>query len=170
MHRHPSPMLKFRVHPQGNSWIDCGITRWSILAILLVLLMWFLPTPTALAANLAQQTPTTLQVTLGNGDNALKFIPNTLTFRAGKRYQLHLSNPSPQKHYFTAKDFADGIWSQKVDAGRVEIKGAIHELEIRPGAEADWVFVPVRAGNYPLRCTIAGHAEAGMTGTLVIQP
>ena len=54
----------------------------------------------------------------------------------GKCYQLWLTNPSQLKHYFTAKDFADNIWTQKVEAGKVEIKGAIHELELksnRPG-------------------------------------
>jgi uncharacterized cupredoxin-like copper-binding protein len=95
-------------------------------------------------------------------------VPNHLTFKAGSRYQLTLHNDSPVKHYFTAKDFADAIWSQKVDAGNVEVKGAIHELELRPGAQAQWVFVPLRAGLYSLRCTIPGHAEAGMVGTIEI--
>ena len=49
----------------------------------------------------------------------------------GKCYQLRLINPSQLKHYFTAKDFADNIWTQKVEAGKVEIKGAIHELELK---------------------------------------
>ena len=89
-------------------------------------------------------------------------------FKAGSRYKLVLQNPSSQKHYFTAKDFADAIWSQKVDAGNVEVKGAIHELELRPGSKADWVFIPLRAGIYSLRCTIPGHAEAGMVGTIEV--
>jgi uncharacterized cupredoxin-like copper-binding protein len=92
-----------------------------------------------------------------------------MEFEAGKRYKLVLDNPSPTKHYFTAKDFADAIWSQKVDAGNVEIKGAIHELELRPGAIADWVFIPLKPGTYELHCSIPGHAEAGMTGTIVIR-
>jgi uncharacterized cupredoxin-like copper-binding protein len=123
----------------------------------------------AVALNLAQQPPIEVTVTLGNESNALQFFPSQLEFAAGKRYRLHLINPSSQKHYFSAKDFADAIWTQKVDAGRVEIKGAIHELELRSGTEADWVFVPVKAGQYALRCTIAGHAEAGMVGSITIQ-
>ncbi len=88
---------------------------------------------------------------------------------AGNRYTLHLKNPSQLKHYFTAKDFADGIWTQKVQAGIVEIKGAIRELELKPGAEAEWVFVPLKSGKYGLRCTIPGHTEAGMTGKITIR-
>jgi uncharacterized cupredoxin-like copper-binding protein len=111
---------------------------------------------------------TEIKVSLGNSANELKFFPNNLQFVAGQRYKLLLNNPSPQKHYFTAKDFADVSWTQKVEAGKVEIKGAIHELELKPGGEAEWVFVPMKPGNYSLRCPIAGHTEAGMTGEIVI--
>ncbi len=111
---------------------------------------------------------TEIKVSLGNSANELKFFPNHLQFVAGQRYKLLLNNPSPQKHYFTAKDFADVSWTQKVEAGKVEIKGAIHELELKPGGEAEWVFVPMKPGNYSLRCPIAGHTEAGMTGEIVI--
>ncbi|MGC8712257.1 MAG: sulfocyanin-like copper-binding protein, partial [Leptodesmis sp.] len=91
-----------------------------------------------------------------------------LQFTAGKRYKLILTNPSNSKHYFTAKDFADSIWSQKVEAGGVEVKGAISELELKPGATAEWVFVPIKFGTYELHCSIPGHAEAGMVGKLGI--
>jgi uncharacterized cupredoxin-like copper-binding protein len=123
---------------------------------------------TNVPVGLLKQTATEIRVNLGNSANELRFEPNHLEFVAGKRYNLHLVNPSPQKHYFTAKDFADGIWTQKVEAGKVEIKGAIHDLELKPGAEAEWVFVPLKPGNYSLRCTIAGHAEAGMTGKIAV--
>lgn len=124
----------------------------------------------ALAASpaLSQQPATEIQVTLGNTAGELKFVPDTLQLTANKRYKLVLTNPSSVKHYFTAKDFADAIWTQKVDAGNVEIKGAIHELELRPGSKAEWVFVTLKPGAYNLRCVIPGHTEAGMTGKITI--
>ncbi|WP_392535179.1 cupredoxin domain-containing protein [Nostoc sp. C117] len=126
----------------------------------------------AMAANLSgdllKQPATEITISLGNAANELKFEPNRLEFLAGKRYQLHLNNPSQLKHYFTAKDFADAIWTQKVEAGKVEVKGAIHELELKPGAEAEWVFVPLKSGNYSLHCSIPGHTEAGMVGEIAI--
>ena len=122
-----------------------------------------------LSHNLLKQPVIEITVSLGNTANELKFEPNYLELIPGKRYNLKLNNPSSQKHYFTAKDFADGIWTQKVEAGKVEIKGNIHELELKPGAEAEWVFVPIKSGKYALRCTIAGHTEAGMKGEIVIK-
>jgi uncharacterized cupredoxin-like copper-binding protein len=111
---------------------------------------------------------TEVKVSLGNSANELKFFPNNLEFVVGQRYKLLLDNPSAQKHYFTAKDFADASWTQKVEAGKVEVKGAIHELELKPGGEAQWVFVPMKPGKYALRCPIPGHTEAGMTGVITI--
>jgi uncharacterized cupredoxin-like copper-binding protein len=110
----------------------------------------------------------TVTLHLGTATGNLRFEPDQLQFTAGQRYRLVLDNPSPEKHYFTAKDFADGLWTQKVQAGGVEVKGAIHELELKPGAIAEWVFVPERPGTYELHCSIAGHAEAGMVGQLVV--
>ncbi|GAB4241401.1 MAG: hypothetical protein Kow00121_67520 [Elainellaceae cyanobacterium] len=139
--------------------------------LLLASLLWFSSgfyTPVLATPAPSQQTPVEVRVHLGNQGNELVFEPNQLGFEAGKRYKLILDNPSNQKHYFTAKDFADVIWSQKVEAGNVEVKGAIHELELKPGAEAEWVFVPLKPGTYELHCSIPGHSEAGMIGTLTI--
>ncbi|WP_017295348.1 plastocyanin/azurin family copper-binding protein [Geminocystis herdmanii] len=109
-----------------------------------------------------------INVSLGNEQGQLIFSPNELKFSAGKKYKLVLDNPSPEKHYFTAKDFADASWTQKVQAGKVEIKGAIHELELKPEGLAEWVFIPEKQGVYELYCSIKGHKEAGMKGTITI--
>ena len=119
-------------------------------------------------ANASPQTVPEVKVSLGNRAGELKFFPNHLEFVAGQKYKLRLDNPSPSKHYFTAKDFADASWTQKVEAGKVEVKGAIHELELKPGAAAEWIFVPMKPGTYQLYCSIPGHAEAGMKGEIMI--
>ncbi|MHC0065640.1 cupredoxin domain-containing protein [Nostoc sp. UIC 10890] len=154
-----------------TAWLQ--ILRRSYVILTLFLALNFIAVTPAMAANLSsdllKQPATEITISLGNSANELKFEPNHLEFEAGKRYQLQLTNPSQLKHYFTAKDFADGIWTQKVQAGKVEIKGAIHELELKPGAEAEWVFVPLKSGTYGLRCSIPGHTEAGMTGEIAIK-
>ncbi|MCC5644096.1 cupredoxin domain-containing protein [Nostoc sp. CHAB 5824] len=154
-----------------TAWLQ--ILRRNYVILTLLLALNFIAATPAMAANLSgnllKQPATEIKVSLGNSANELKFEPNHLEFEAGKRYQLRLTNSSQLKHYFTAKDFADGIWTQKVEAGKVEIKGAIHELELKPGAEAEWVFVPLKSGTYGLRCPIPGHTEAGMTGEIAIK-
>jgi uncharacterized cupredoxin-like copper-binding protein len=153
---------------RGFRFFGCQWTRLFIFLLLLLGVGCGFSQSVIAAIPLAKQPPITETVGLGTESGDLKFMPAHLKFEAGKRYQLTLTNPSTTKHYFTAKDFADAIWSQKVDAGRVEVKGAIHELELRAGTTADWVFIPARAGTYELRCTVPGHAEAGMVGTIEI--
>ncbi|MBE9054005.1 cupredoxin domain-containing protein [Nostocales cyanobacterium LEGE 11386] len=143
-----------------------------IFVVCFLLCLGLISANSAIAANLSdnllKQPATEVTISLGNSANELKFEPDHLEFVPGKRYLLRLTNPSQLKHYFTAKDFADGIWTQKVEAGKVEIKGAIHELELKPGAEAEWVFIPMKPGNYDLHCSIPGHTEAGMNGEIAI--
>lgn len=159
--------MESRIQRTLGTW---GVYVLMMFVFLIVVWMQVLFAQTAIAAPepMSQRPPINLDIELGTVDGALQFSPPEFSFVAGKRYRLHLKNESPTKHYFTAKDFADAIWSQKVDAGQVEIKGAIHELELRPNTQADWVFIPLRAGSYSLRCTVPGHTEAGMVGTLKI--
>jgi uncharacterized cupredoxin-like copper-binding protein len=171
-----------------RSLVDCPARRYSLgekqemvvmanacIQILLVMTLWCfgfsraaIAAPSS-SANMLKQPEIEVSVTLGNATNELKFFPDRLKFESGKRYKLVLTNPSATKHYFTDKDFADAIWTQKVDAGNVEIKGAVNNLELRPGAKAEWVFVAMKSGSYPLRCTVPGHAEAGMKGIVAIE-
>lgn len=137
----------------------------QIKTLIIILLFFVINSLPAQAENSYNEA----KISLGNVQGELKFVPNNLEFETGKKYKLILDNPSPIKHYFTAKDFADAIWTQKVEAGNVEIKGAIHELELKPGAEAQWVFIPEKTGIYDLYCSIKGHKEAGMIGKIVIK-
>ncbi|MEM8718424.1 MAG: cupredoxin domain-containing protein [Cyanobacteria bacterium P01_G01_bin.39] len=117
---------------------------------------------------LAESSINEIKVSLGNSSGELTFFPSNLQLETGKPYKLLLDNPSPSKHYFTSKDFADASWTKKVQAGKVEVKGAIHELELKPGAEAEWVITPMKAGTYELHCSIKGHASAGMVGEIMV--
>ncbi len=142
--------------------------RKSLWIVLGAILCFGLIFPSPAAASLVKEPVTEVQVSLGNTDNELKFFPSNIQFVADKRYKLVITNPSPQKHYFTAKDFADAIWTQAVKDEKIEVKGAIHEVEILPGGKAEWTFVALKPGTYSLRCPIAGHTEAGMIGQIAV--
>ena len=110
-----------------------GFKFWCCCLVVLVAIYCFQTMP-VLAVPPPIAKPIELKISLGNKANELKFFPAQLQLIAGKKYNLLLSNPSPQKHYFTAREFASNSWTQKVNAGNVEIKGAIQELELRPSA------------------------------------
>lgn len=139
---------------------------WQKLILLVVIvfgssLLWM---PSSLADLEVKQ----IKVSLGNERGELKFFPSNIQLERGEPYKLLLDNPSPVKHYFTSKDFADASWTKKVQVGQVEVKGAIHELELKPGGEAEWVLTPMKSGTYELHCSIKGHAAGGMVGEIMV--
>lgn len=126
--------------------------------------------------DLTAQKPIVLTVELGDAKGAPRFSPDTLRLETGKLYQLRLVNPSSVAHYFTSEKFAAAVYTRKVQINgadgkpRAEIKGSVREIEVFPGASAEWWFVPIKTGSLTdLRCTIAGHTEAGMVGRIVIE-
>ena len=139
---------------------------WQNLILLVVAILVF--SLFSMPTTLADSNFSEIKVSLGNSSGELKFFPSKIQLEVGKPYKLLLNNPSPDKHYFTSKDFADASWTRKVQAGKVEIKGAIHELELKPDARAEWVITPMKAGTYELYCSIKGHAPAGMVGEIVV--
>ena len=149
--------------------------------ILIVMLSAFIPgafiSGDAMAAgDLTEQTPIPVNVRLGDRDNNLRFFPANLVLETGKLYKLILHNPSTQKHYFSSEGFSRSVFTRKVQVmganGKIlaEIKGVIREIEVYPGETTEWWLVPVKTGTLKdLKCTIPGHTEAGMTGTITIQ-
>lgn len=145
--------------------------------VLLGMVMFVSHTSVALAAgDMTQQTPIDIKVQLGDKKNLLRFVPDKIELETGKLYRLILSNPSTEKHYFSSEGFSQAVFTRKIQvngaAGKVlaEVKGVIREIEVYPNAVTEWWFVPIKAGNFgDLKCTIPGHAEAGMVGHVLIK-
>lgn len=128
------------------------------------------------AGDLSRQTPVDVQVRLGDEKGARRFFPETIELETGKLYRLILSNPSPEKHYFSSDAFSQAVFTRKVQANDAdgkavaEIKGLVREIEVFPKATTEWWLVPIKTGQFgDLKCTVEGHTEAGMVGRIVIK-
>ena len=142
---------------------------------ILVLLLTLATLPAVAEGDLTRQKPIEISVKLGNKDNPMAFTPSNLKFETGKLYKLVLRNESDLKHYFVSEKFSNVVFSRKVqvmgaDGRRIsEVKGIIKEIEVDPGGLVEWWFVPIqKVEANDLKCTIEGHAEVGMTGTIVV--
>jgi uncharacterized cupredoxin-like copper-binding protein len=151
-----------------------GYTLTFIIILLLIFLL--IPFSGWGEGDLTKQKPIELTAMLGNKNGELRFFPHTLSLQTGKLYRLILSNPSSVKHYFSSDGMSRAVYTRKVQVNGkngkpiAEIKGSIREIEVYPQGTAEWWFVPVKAGTFnDLKCTIAGHAEAGMVGTVTIR-
>ena len=132
--------------------------------------------------DLTKQKPVSIEVLLkGSSGEFHYYEPSLLKFKTGKLYKLKLKNLSDSKHYFTSKDFADSIFTRKIQVNKdlekiAEIKGNIYEVEIFPNNTLEWWFVPVKTGVFEdLYCKVIdkkinkSHAEMGMRGKIIIE-
>ncbi len=148
-----------------------------IFSLMFVLTLFFTQLEMSFAAgDMTKQEPVEIYVNLGNEKGEIKFFPNKLLLETGKLYKLIIKNNSPQKHYFSSDKFSQSVFTRKVQistsSGKpvAEIKGLVREIEVYPGRTAEWWFVPLKTGKFDdLRCTIPGHAEAGMVGVIEIK-
>ncbi|MHB8881400.1 MAG: cupredoxin domain-containing protein [Thermodesulfovibrionales bacterium] len=128
------------------------------------------------AGDLTAQTPIEVRIQLGNKENSLRFFPDTIELETGRLYKVVLHNPSSLPHYFSSEGLSRAVFTRKVQVlgpdGKTiaEVKGAILEIEIFPGGTAEWWFVPVKTVTLnDLKCTVKGHSEGGMVGTITIK-
>ena len=144
--------------------------------IRLIIFLLLLPLYAFAGGDLTAQDPIEVRVELGNSQDKLAFFPNTIAFETGKLYRLILHNPSPQKHYFSSALFSRSVFTRKVQINdaqgkaTAEVKGTIDEIEVYPNGTTEWWLVPIKTGTFTdLRCTISGHTEGGMVGTITIE-
>ena len=98
------------------------------------------------------------------------FIPNSLSLKIDRPYKLEIVNTGTMKHYFTAGEFYQTAAFRKAQDNSGEIKAPYFKaVEVFPGEQVDLYLIPTKAGTYRSVCTIFGHQDAGMHGTIVVE-
>lgn len=101
----------------------------------------------------------------------LAFTPTTLEVTAGQPVRLTLQNNGTLEHDFTIMEFPMESEAQTT-GGMDHDMGDMAEPELHvaapAGQSAILEFTPTKPGAYDFWCTLAGHKEAGMTGTLTV--
>jgi plastocyanin len=90
-----------------------------------------------------------LNITIKGQD--IKFDTTTITAKAGQVVNVTYVNEGALDHTFL-------------------IDGVVAEQKVAPGATLNFSFTAPAAGTYTYYCNVAGHKEAGMTGTLTVNP
>jgi len=100
------------------------------------------------------------------------YEPMDVTFKAGKPYKVELKNKGTKDHYFTAPDFFRAVaWRKAMVNGQAEVKAPYFTAfeVLKSGGQLDLYFVPVTSGSYEVYCTIEGHRQEGMEGSITVE-
>ena len=113
-------------------------------------------------------------VQFGTARGDLEIAPSRLEFQAGELYRMVVNNPSDSIHYFSVSEFGTTVYTTKIvttsPGGPYLVRFPFKEqnIQLRPGATLEWVFMPVKEGHYKFGCSISDHAKAGMVGDILV--
>lgn len=99
------------------------------------------------------------------------YTPNELRLKRGVPYKLMLKNVGGQAHdmvggtFFSKEVIALRMVNSRV--GRVTADN-ISSIYVRPKNETEIWFLPIKSGTFSFICSLPGHLEAGMEGSVRI--
>ena len=115
----------------------------------------------------------------------VKFVPDKVVIRAGEMVELRLKNEDGQEHDLQVT----GLEVEVIDGGATgaEMETPASSMETpehgesasgesgpiaihtTANGEGSITFIATEEGTYELWCTLAGHKDAGMVGTLTVE-
>ena len=125
-----------------------GLLAISLMSTLLVACAG--PSAAAPASGKPASSPQAVEV---RSTDALRFEPATITVKKGTPVRVTLTNNTVVEHDWVVDN---------LDGKKIQVHAA-------PKANATAEFTPTASGTYEFYCSIPGHREAGMKGTLTVQ-
>ncbi len=109
--------------------------------------------------------------------NAMKFLPATIEVKTGQPVKMTMRNSDSVDHDFSIMEFPMSKMSSDSDPVAGHTMGGSSGMAKEPelhiavamGKSGTLEFTPTKPGTYEFFCTVAGHKEAGMKGTLVVK-
>lgn len=106
-----------------------------------------------------------LHLLLGGDEKDFVLIPDTLNMEAGKPYKLVIENTSDVAHVLSVPEFSATVENSSAPA----FPYPESEIDVAAGETVEWYLVPARAGTYKMGCAERAHAEAGMSGKILVK-
>lgn len=102
----------------------------------------------------------------------LAIEPAEIELDAGEPVRLVVNNTGSALHDFSVETIpVSGVSPEDDDSGGHMMDSAdeydLH-IAVEGGEEGTLEFTPTEPGEYGIVCTVTGHADAGMVGTLVV--
>ncbi|MCM3390388.1 cupredoxin domain-containing protein [Ureibacillus chungkukjangi] len=96
------------------------------------------------------------------------FLPDKIKVKAGEKLMITLDNIGQSEHDFEIINLeADSIETLSTQQHNHKNNNQIH-IHSLPGEKQAITFVPLTPGEYRFICTIPGHAESDMFGSIEV--
>lgn len=107
---------------------------------------------------------TRLNVELGD----FSITPNQFTVRAGSILSVSVTNTGTIEHDFNILKMGAAVGESFDEEDQADV---LWEVKVKPGETISGTFtVPEETGSYQVVCSMPGHLEAGMAGTIIVVP
>ena len=104
---------------------------------------------------------------------ALKYSPATIEVTAGQPVKISFQNNDSMDHDFSIVEIPMVMSATAEPMAGHDMSGMSEEPQLHMATlmnqSATLEFTPSKPGTYEFFCTVAGHKEAGMKGTLVVK-
>ena len=111
-----------------------------------------------------------VQVSMGEKDGKMHFIPNRIEIRRGEQVKFQLRNNGEMDHELVLatleENLKHAIEMQKNPDMEHDDPNA-KRLAPKKTGEIVWAFT--KAGQFDFSCLIPGHREAGMAGMIIVK-
>ena len=105
----------------------------------------------------------------------MTYGPSTFEVTAGVPVELTFVNEDALEHDFSVLEIpvesvseADAVSAEhEMQMGAAAMDPVLH-VAAEPGATNHLTFTPTKPGTYEFFCTVAGHKDAGMVGTMTV--
>ena len=104
----------------------------------------------------------------------MTYSPSTFEVTAGVPVDLTFVNEDALEHDFSVLEIpvesvseADPMSAEHEMQMGAGVEPVLH-VAAEPGATNNLTFTPTKPGTYEFFCTVAGHKEAGMVGTMTV--
>lgn len=104
---------------------------------------------------------------------SMQYQPATFEVAAGQPVRLTFKNDDTVEHDLSIIEIPTSHMSESSnsmashDMGGMDVQPELH-VAAAAGGSAQVEFTPSKPGTYEFFCTVAGHKEAGMHGTLTV--
>lgn len=109
------------------------------------------------------------EVVIELGDHS--YTPNEISFKLGMPYKLRLRNVGGTSHDMVGGTFfSDQVIALKMVNSRVGrvMADQINSIYLRPKNDTELWFVALKDGEFSFFCSLPGHRDSGMEGTIRI--